>query len=324
MGRIPGDQLPQHRHAVVRLADAELNLGEHHQQRRIAAGDLGCQVLPGALQVPAFQERSRQRLAQLAVGRIEQHGAALHFDRLVVSLPKRQRFGERLELRGGCRALGCVVEVVGRGIDVEELGAHGLVVRLKSLGLAQRVDGVLVTGCLGELGRNRADVAHGSRHVVDVDARLRAFNSRGDVGCVDAAEDDAGLRRAALIAGGAPFLDDDIEVGARVREELLARHEIRSLHQRVLVIRLELDDLLVDRRGFHALSFFVQRVGDLDEPLDRFVDLTGARVQIAQRIGGAPVGGLVCEDAQVLCNGSFDLPLSKLFFSVSEGSVAIE
>ena len=88
---------------VLGLAAAELDFGERHQQRRIVARNLGGQVLRRALQVSALQQRLRQRLAQLAVGRIEQHRATLHFDRLIVAFAKAERLRQLLELRGSRR-----------------------------------------------------------------------------------------------------------------------------------------------------------------------------------------------------------------------------
>ena len=127
-----------------------------------------------------------------------------------------------------------------------------------------------------------------------------------------------------MVAGGASFLDDRVEVGASVGEEPLSCREISRLHQRMLVIGLQLDDLLVDGGGFDALPLRVQRVGNLDEPFDRLVDLAGARIEVAEGVCRAPVGGLIGENAEVLCYGSFNLSGAKQLLGVSDGFVAIE
>jgi hypothetical protein len=79
----------------------------------------------------------------------------------------------------------------------------------------------------------------------------------------------------------------------------------------MLVVGLE-RDLLVDGRGLDALTFLAQRVGDPDEPLDRPVDLPGARIN---RRAYSPCSSRWADPRgrAGFCNGSFDFPERSSF-----------
>ncbi len=68
-----------------------------------------------------------------------------------MAFAKGERLRQLLELRGSRRALARVLEVVGGRINLEQLPADRLVVGLESRGLFQGVDGLRVTGSLGQL-----------------------------------------------------------------------------------------------------------------------------------------------------------------------------
>ena len=50
----------------------------------------------------------------------------------------------------------------------------------------------------------------------------------------------------------------------------------------------------------------------------------GAEVQVAQRVGGIPVGGLILDDRAVLRNGQIELPLAEQLLRFAERSLAIK
>ena len=70
--------------------------------------------------------------------------------------------------------------------------------------------------------------------------------------------------------------------------------------------------------------FFAQAVGDADELLDRLVDLPGADVEIAERVGGVPVARLILDEAQILRDGRFELALAEQLLGVLECGGAID
>ena len=168
-----------------------------------------------------------------------------------------------------------------------------------------------------EFGHRAVDVVH-------LEAGAGAFDPRRVVVRIEASEPDARHRGAAHVAGRLPLLEDGVQVGAGVGVQALAGHEFGRLQQRALVIGLELEDLLEDRRGLDELAFLAQGVGDLQELLDGLLGLAGARVEIAERVRRVPVAGLIFDDAQVFRGGGFELALPKQLLGVSECSVAIE
>jgi hypothetical protein len=92
----------------------------------------------------------------------------------------------------------------------------------------------------------------------------------------------------------------------------------------MLVIRLELQDLLVDGARLRQEALFVDAVGDARELLDGLVDLPGADVEIPQRVGDIEVARLIVDKAEVFRDGRFDLALAKQLLSVFQGGGAID
>ena len=62
----------------------------------------------------------------------------------------------------------------------------------------------------------------------------------------------------------------------------------------------------------------------LQELRNGLVDLTAAKIQVAQRVGSIPVGGLVLDDRAVLRDGQIELPLAEQFLRFAERSLAIK
>jgi len=92
----------------------------------------------------------------------------------------------------------------------------------------------------------------------------------------------------------------------------------------MLVIRLQLQDLLVERSGLRQESFFVQMIGDADELLDRFVGLAGALVQVAEDVRGIPIARLIFDNAKVFRDGRLHFPLTEQLLSVAQDGSAVD
>src|SRR5439155_5717768 len=94
--------------------------------------------------------------------------------------------------------------------------------------------------------------------------------------------------------------------------------------QRVLVVRFDLEDFLVERAGLGHLAFVAQVVRDLDELLDGLVGLPRARVHVAERVLRGPVLRLVLDDAHVLRDGGVEFPLPDQLLSIPKRGGAID
>ena len=66
------------------------------------------------------------------------------------------------------------------------------------------------------------------------------------------------------------------------------------------------------------------RGGDIVVLGDGLVDLPGADVQISQRVGGIPVGGLVLDHRTVLRDGEVELSLAEQLLRFAERSLAVK
>ncbi len=64
--------------------------------------------------------------------------------------------------------------------------------------------------------------------------------------------------------------------------------------------------------------------GDVVVLRNRLVELTGAEIQVSQRVGSIPVGGLILDDLAVLRDGRIELPLAEQFLRIAERSLSIK
>ena len=111
-----------------------------------------------------------------------------------------------------------------------------------------------------------------------------------------------------MIAARLAPLGDLQEELLGVGERALLGGEVARLQQRVLVVGLELEDLLVERGGLWIEPFVGEVIGDARVLLDALVELLGADVQVAERVGAVPVARLGLDDLDVLGDGGVDRP----------------
>ena len=57
---------------------------------------------------------------------------------------------------------------------------------------------------------------------------------------------------------------------------------------------------------------------------DGLVELPGAEIEVSERVGGIPVGGLILDDRAVLRDGQIELPLAEQLLRFAERSLAIK
>ena len=93
---------------------------------------------------------------------------------------------------------------------------------------------------------------------------------------------------------------------------------------RPLFVRLDLENFLVERDGFWKEPFVRQVRGNLVVFGDGLVDLPAAEVEVSQRVGGIPVGGLILDDRAVFRDGQIELPLAEQLLRFAERSLAIK
>jgi hypothetical protein len=131
-------------------------------------------------------------------------------------------------------------------------------------------------------------------------------------------------RRIAISAAPGAALRDLREGFLGVGQLALLGRHVAGLQQRVLVVRLDLEDLLVERRGLWIEALAGQVIRDAGVLLDALLDLLGAHVQIAERVRRVPVTRLGLDDLYVLGDGGVDLAQLEGFLGGLEGGVTIE
>ena len=134
-----------------------------------------------------------------------------------------------------------------------------------------------------------------------------ALQPRIEIFRIERAEADRDFGRALAIAARLAPLGDLQEELLRVGERALLGGEIARLQQRVLVVGLELEDLLVERRRLWIEPLVREVIGDAGVLLDAFLELLGADVEVAQGVGAVPVARLGLDDLDVLGDGGVDL-----------------
>jgi hypothetical protein len=87
--------------------------------------------------------------------------------------------------------------------------------------------------------------------------------------------------------------------------------DIGELNLGGFVLRLELEDLLVERRGLRIEALVDEMLGNAGVLPDGLLWLPGARVELAEGVGGAPIAGTLVDDAHVLGDRRLEAALSQ-------------
>ena len=190
--------------------------------------------------------------------------------------------------------------------------------------LLERLPRLFLTILLLKIGGERLEIRNRARDVAERDPRPRAGHPCVEVVRIQRRQAHGDFRDAALVAARPPPLGDGVEERPRIGEQALAAGNLAGLEHRVLVIRLQLQDLLVDGRGFRQEAFAVKVLGDPGELFDGPVGLAGADVDIAESVGGVPVAGLILDDPQVLGDRLIELALSEQLFSVAQDGRTVD
>jgi hypothetical protein len=169
-----------------------------------------------------------------------------------------------------------------------------------------------------KVGGDRLEITHGSGHVADLDAGARGGAPHVEIRWIERSEADANLGRPVKVAAREPAFRDRVQKGPGIDEHALLRRHLARLQQGMLVVGPDLDDLLVERRGLGPETFAAEAVGNARELLDRLVALPGAHVEIAENVRGVPILRLILDDAQVLRDGRFELPLPEQLLGISQ------
>src|SRR4029077_12371772 len=106
---------------------------------------------------------------------------------------------------------------------------------------------------------------------------------------IDGADSNLRLQGTAGVAAALPLLEDDVQMRSCVRVEPLPRQNVCGLPECALMIRLQLNDLLVEGAGLCRGAFVAEAIGNLHELIDGLVDLSRARVQVSERVREIPV-----------------------------------
>ena len=228
-----------------------------------------------------------------------------------------ERRGHRSELFGGRGALTRALEVAGGNVNREQVFTQLSVCRIDLGRLTNHFDGVGLAAFLGQFGGELLQLRQRRQRVAEIAPRPRRVDPRCGIVGIEGADADADLRHTGHVAPGAAALADGGKCLTRFQEKPLLRGHLRRLEQRQFVVRLDLEDLLVECAGLGKEAFGVKVFGDADVLLHGFVDLPAAHVKIAERIRGIPVARMILDDADIFRNGLIELPLAKKLLGVA-------
>jgi hypothetical protein len=137
------------------------------------------------------------------------------------------------------------------------------------------------------------------------------------------AEAHQALGDASLVALLAAALQKPVQVEGRIGVERLLDGNLRQLRQRVVARRIDLQGLLVEGDGLGDETGIAMTVADLDEPRDGLRAVADLDIEIAERVGGPDVAGLVFDEAQILCDRELGPALAHQVLCLLDGRSAI-
>ena len=313
-----GDEFLEHRRGIHVVAGRELGVDRrvdahegrfrrHRRQRPGEIDDLGAQVDVNAQQL-------RENLARLV------HPAVAQRD-----LHQRHEQGGILAgdrpIEVGLRAL----EIPGRDRGSRQLGPSLHVVGIQPDRLAQRRQGLRDTPLLGMVGVHRAVLRRGGDVVAVGFERACAASARASksAGSSEPSRIDD-LVSAGAIAARFPLGGDRHEVGLGVGEQPLLGRDLGQVQLHRLLVRLDLEDLLVERGRLRKEAFGIEVIGDLGVLRHRLVGLAGADVEVPERVARVPVAGLFLDQPGVLGDRQIELALPEQLLGFLDRFCAVD
>ena len=196
--------------------------------------------------------------------------------------------------------------------------------RIEADELLQRVDRLRRPALLEQIVVQRLEALAGLLLLAHLLERARGGEPRVEVRRVDRPEADDDFGSAAAIALRAAARGDGVQVRLGVGEQTLPGGDIGELNLGRLVLRLELEDLLVERRGLRIEALVDEVLGDAGVLPDGLLRLPGARVELAERVGGAPVARELFDHADVLGDRRLEATLAEQLLRFFQRSVTVE
>jgi len=187
-----------------------------------------------------------------------------------------------------------------RDEDSRQFSSHLRVARIARRDLRQRNDRVGVTFLFDQHRSEVVEFLECARQVVELQTRACRGQARFDILAIETADTNHELERALSVAASAAPLRCCREKRACVSEQPLLRGKFGCTHERVVGVRFQLENLLVDGRCLRQEALPGERLRNTRELLDRAVQVIGPHVQVTEHVGRVPVSRLVLDQAHVL------------------------
>ena len=182
---------------------------------------------------------------------------------------------------------------------------------------------------VGDLARRhqrlagRSQLCGGPDGIAEVGQHAAALEPPRGIGRVDRRVRERRLGRPRRVSTAQPLLEEGLQLHARVRRQSLLGRELRHAQQRGVIVRVNLDDLLVEPRGLGDEALAGEVLGNPRVLSDRLVDLAGPDVQVTQEVHRRPVLRLFLDQARVLHDGRIEATLPQQFLGSPQGLVAV-
>jgi len=276
-----------------------------------------------------WEKRRQQRLGLRALVRGDQDDALQGASRVVVTALDERTPGQRhqqiapiaggLERKKRLRPL----DLSGVGTGHGHAAPQRHVVGVEADRLDQRVDGLArAAGALQRIGGIDPEAQHlGRREVPGSGARRRRPGIGGRGG--KSAEPHQALGHAGLVLLLAAALQQAVQIEGGVGEEFLLDGDLRQLRQRMIAGRIDLERFLVERDRLGDEAGLTVDIADPHELRDRRRAVADLGIEVAQRVGGTNVAGLIFHEAQILFDREVELTLAHQTFCLLDGCSAI-
>ena len=267
----------------LEIARPELDLGQRELHRGVGGRRHRGERVAGARELLPGHRRSRQVHARLDVSRVRRQRLLQRVERLPVPPGPDHPGGNRTPLRATPGGLAGGVRIAGLDEGLHQHVARSLVAGMLFDGRLPAAHGIAEPARAEKRLSRRTPLLGGAGVIAEIGQHPCALVPAGRIARVDLRIRARRLGRCGPVAAPKPLLEERLQLQARVGRQALLRRQLRRAEQRRVVVGLDLDDPLVERRGLRDEALAGQVLGDARVLGGRLGDLAGPDVQVAQQ-----------------------------------------
>ncbi len=235
-----------------------------------------------------------------------------------------ERRGNLLEFDRAGREFFRAAKVACRQVTRHQFCADVVVFRIQIVGELECGERVGRLALVFVLGRDIGVFTYRRGCLADLGGRARRAEPRLQIIGIERADANTDFRRTLFVAARSALVGDRLVKGLGVGNASLLGGHVGRLHERVLVIGFDLEDLFIERASLGVKALLSEVIGNARVLGDALVDGIGANVEIAECVRAVPVARLLFDNPDIFGNGRVDAALTQGFFGVFESTFSIE